>query len=493
MWPFAAVLALLLVAGFMKDSKPKRSLHTEAGFKQLVEKTFDPRDVFKMTITMGGEQAPAVSIEKTDDKNWIIPSLYGVKASEGKLLTFIDKIKTLSGEFRSSKKELLEAFAIDDNSAMTIYCEGKDNEVLAKVLIGKSAGTDMSFARLPEDSSVYTVGVDFRKELKITGDSLTTAPESKHFIDSSFLNLKADNVTNISLNLDGKVLEFSKEKVTVPIESGENKNPDEAATELPKTTTQSLWKMTKGPNGLKVKGTAIEEMLRGLNGLVAEDAVDTTTPSDYGLDNSEYQLAITLEGTAEPVKIVAHKSDSEAYVSANNLKTIFKVKSWNFDASMPKTSKMFEYPSTGLDEMKLKKITVNKGESTFTVEKQTKDSVVSWELIQPLVVEADKEKILSLARAIIGMKLTDYSVESKREQSGLDSPEATILCTMEDDSVVTLSLGQELKGDRFIEMSSMKGIYLTSAANIRTAIVTLDEIKKVEGEQHQDEEEDEEY
>lgn len=476
-WPLAAVLALLLVAGFMKDSKPKRSLHAEAGFKQLVTKTFSPADVYKLNITMGGQKAPAVSIEKSSDNNWTIPSLFGVKASEGKVRMLIEKIKNLSGEFRSSKKELLKAFALDDDSAITLYCEGENKEVLAKILIGKSAGTDMSFARLPEDSSVYTVGTDFRKELKIQGSSLTEAPESKHFIDKNFFNVQTDKVTDIAINLGGKVLEFTKDKVIVPLKLADVEADNGTSPALPESTTVMKWKVSKGPDGLKLRDTAVDEMLKSLNGLVGEDAVDPTTPADFGLDDGEFKLTLTVDGSAEPVNIVAHKTESEAWVSSDNLKTIFNVKTWNFDASMPKTSKLFEYPKAGLDEIKLKKIVVNKGESSFTVEKQTKDNVVSWALVQPLVVEADKQKVVALARAIIGLKLTDYGIEAQREQSGLDSPEATILCTMEDDSVITVSLGQEVKGNRFIEMSSMKGIFITPAGSINAANVTLDEIK----------------
>lgn len=482
MWPLAAVLALLLVAGFMKDSKPKRSLHAEAGFKQLVPKTFSPGDVRKLNITMGGQTVPAISIEKNSENNWTIPSLFGVKASDGKVSMLIEKIKSLSGEFRSSKKELLEAFALDDNSAITLYCEGENEEILAKILIGKSAGTDMSFARLPENSSVYTVGTDFRKELKIKGDSLTEAPESKHFIDNAFFNVNTDKVTSVAINLDGKALELTKEKVTVPLKLADVEEEDGTPSNVPESTTVMKWKVSKGPKGLKLKDTAVDKMLKGLNGLMGEDAVDPTTPADFGLDKGEFKLTLTVDGTSEPINIIAHKAESEAYVSANNLKTIFNVKSWNFDASMPKTSKLFEYPQAGLDEIKLKKIVVNKGDSSFTVEKQTKDSVVSWALVQPLVVEADQEKVISLARAIIGIKLTDYGVEAHREQSGLDVPEATILCTMEDDSVITISIGKELKGDRYIEMSSMKGIFMTPSGSINAANVTLDELKKTEDE-----------
>ena len=49
---------------------------------------------------------------------------------------------------------------------------------------------------------------------------------------------------------------------------------------------------------------------------------------------------------------------------------------------------------------------------------------------------------------------------------------------MEDGSTVTISVGTKEKGDRFVELSNMKGIYKTLSSAIDKAVVSLDEIRE---------------
>jgi len=474
MWPLVVILIILVTAGIFKDSQPKRSLQTEAGFKKLIEKTFAAQDVQKLTITMGTEVTPAIEMTRNTDKEWIINSLFNVKGNEYITNTFIDKIKRLSGEFRSSKKELLNAFALNSENAMTVTCEGKNNEVLAKILAGKNAGPNMSFVRLPESSSVFTVAADFRKELKVSDEDISTPPESKHFMEKSFAKLKSDKVLNVSLNLAGKELEFNRVAVAAEIENKEEDND----TAKKKQTTK--WIVKKGPEGLNLKKGAVEEMLNGLNSLSGTDVMNPTTPAKWGLDNPEYQIFATEDGNIEPISIIAHQEDSDVYVSTDNVKSIYKLTKWNFEKALPKTSKLFNFPSAGLEEIKVKNITVKKDNSEFTITKIKKESVVTWSLSQPLVVEADEEKVIKAARGIFNFNLTDFAIDSKREELGLTTPAGTITCTMEDGSKVIISIGNEEDGNRFVELSSMKGIFAASASDINDAFLTLDEIKKEE-------------
>ena len=138
-WPLALILGVLVIAGFLKDTKPRRSLHAEAGFKKLVTETFGYNDVEKLTITMGGQSKPSVVLIRNSDGKWSVSSLFNVPGSDGKINSFIDKIKTVSGEFRSSKKEILKDFALDDAQAMAMRVQGKDGKIFADILIGKNS------------------------------------------------------------------------------------------------------------------------------------------------------------------------------------------------------------------------------------------------------------------------------------------------------------------------------------------------------------------
>ena len=96
-WPLALILVLLIIAGLLKDTKPKGSLHVQAGIKKLVSETFAHSDAQEVTITMGGQTEPAVKLVRNEQGNWIIPTLYNVPGGDNKINGFIDMVKSISG------------------------------------------------------------------------------------------------------------------------------------------------------------------------------------------------------------------------------------------------------------------------------------------------------------------------------------------------------------------------------------------------------------
>ena len=153
-----------------------------------------------------------------------------------------------------------------------------------------------------------------------------------------FISIDGKEISRIDLSLNGKELAFEKkESLSVENKSDEEKSSSEGSS----AKTQKSWKwiMKKGPEHLKVKDKMVDEMISGLNGFSAEEAVSPTTPADYGLDTPEYTLHFVSPDEEKNVTIVGHNDGTDAYISADNLQSVFKVRSWNFDSSIPQNIK----------------------------------------------------------------------------------------------------------------------------------------------------------
>ena len=480
LWPLAAILILLLGIGVLKNQKPtRRRLTEEAGLKSLSPANFLVADIERVSITMAGKEKPAVALKRLNDKDWAIESLYDVPADTIKVEDFVEKLKKLEGEFRARKKEIISDFALDEKQAMKLVCFKKnETKPYMTILIGKKAGDKETFVRMPDENTVYAVAVNFRSELGIYGDDTQKAPEGKHFMKKRFITVDGPKVTQLTLKYPNKELRL--EKVEKPKASVDESKMTTAELETHKNKPPEYeWKLLEGPAFLGFKEDGVKEAIKSFDSLDATDAMDPTTPSNWGMDNPSYRAEITLEDSKKII-VLAHKTTGDAYVRLDGKLPIYKVSSWNFDKAFPKGNKLFTMPTISIKHDDLTKIAVSKGESSFVIERKDVAGTKKWVLIEPLVVEADESKLSDIGWGVSGLSLDDYADMHDPRALGLMPAEGTITYTLKSGESKTIKVGKATAdgSGRIVELPSQKGAYVVTKYNIDRAFKSIDDIKK---------------
>ncbi len=482
--PLAGVLVILIIIGFVKNQKPtKRRLTEEAGLKKLSPANFLVTDISKVTITMAGKDKPALSLYRQNDKDWAIDSLYHAPADTIKVEGFIEKLKQLEGEFRANKKTIIKDFALDEKQAMRLVCYKKsETDPYLTLLVGKNAGSKATFVRLPKEDTVYSVAVNFRSELGIFGDDTQKAPEGKHFLKKRFLTVDGNKVSALTLQLPGKELAFERrEKPRPSIDESKMTTAEvEAAKNKP---AEYEWHMVRGPSTFTFKEAALKDVIKAFDSLDAEDAMDPTTPSMWGLYDPQYKAEITLSDS-KVVKVVrGGKKGSNTYVNELQQNHIYKVSSWNFDKAFPKGNKLFDLPKVTIKHDDLKQISVVNGESRFTIERKDVAGSKKWVLVEPLVVEADESKLSDIGWGVSGLSFDDYADDNNPSALGLAPAVGHIEYTLNNGETKKVTVGGLTAdgGGRYVRLPDQAGVLVVTKYNIDRAFKTLEDIKKKEG------------
>ncbi|NUM33058.1 MAG: DUF4340 domain-containing protein [Candidatus Brocadiae bacterium] len=498
-----AVFLVLAAAAFFKaKTKPvSYNLEQEMGVESLLPKDFLYSDVNRIEIYAASKPEQKVIINKNKDLNqWSLETHFQAPAKRKTVEEFLENLKALQGEMRSSSKEVLEDFSLGEKQALflKVYRFEKDKEQISTLLVGKKDGHNACFIRKLDSDVVYRIGKDLRSQVGMWSDEPDKSPENNHWLDKTIWKFGKEEISKLSLQYPDKKLAFDRvlvkeEKPVVEPEKFLDKKEEKAPIQdnKPKKEEKKYeWILASGGPEKKFNVSELTKLTDLLSSWEAADIVDPSQKEQYGLLKPAFKIEVLLEGDKKKV-FVAGQNDIEkegyGYVE-DNPNVVYKIENWAFLNSLfKKGSKFFTLPSLTIDKTQIKEIKLsypqaNIALSRLSVGEKDKEKV-SWTLVSPTdKILVQSEAANEMAGKICNLKLEDYSDETSPEILGLQNPYYQITVLLKDDSTHTLKIGKNSPSmnGRYALIEETKAIGAVEKTDIDRLFPAFDKLFKLE-------------
>lgn len=295
-----ALVLVVLVGAYVLTQDRRPDLDTTGGFVELVEGTLSTDDVYTLSLSKG--DAEGITIVQRDG-NWVVASHHDAPANLNKVRTVLGNLETVSGELRSEDASVLDAYALDDDSAYHLEILDEGGAPMAALLIGKRSGTGC-FVREPGSDRVLLADHNFLSDFGLWAED-RPAPNADLWIDMAVVKLDREAVRNVELITDTGTLALTKEFVDLAT-AGEDSTetlPDDNAYE---------WRVT-GPEEFVASKTRADGVLASMVSLRARGLVGDTVADEYGLGDDARRAVVTLEdGTSTTLRFGDATPDDES-------------------------------------------------------------------------------------------------------------------------------------------------------------------------------------
>lgn len=279
----AAVVVALVGISVLQSLGHRRATSRDAAVV-LAAGEFRADDLSRIVLGRGAEPEAVVLASGPD--GWRVTSAWNARANRERIDALLKSLSGLSGEFRSSRREVLPDYGLAADAAVTVRAFGKDGrEVLSLEVGNRPEGAGGNFVKLPGKDDVYLCSEGILAQLGIYGAPET--PRPRMFLD--LLAVQEDRVAVDAIRLRDK--DGAREMVKVfasPVPAG----GDSAAVANARATWE--WK-TGGGNARVLAKTKVDPVLNALVSVHANDLDDPAAPpAAYGLDNPTREATLVM-------------------------------------------------------------------------------------------------------------------------------------------------------------------------------------------------------
>lgn len=255
-------------------------------------------EVYKET---GGPQPIRMAFTMSDG-NWYITTKYNSKAQKSRIDALLNNVLEMTGKVRSSSASHFDTYKIGDAQGIHLLLKDEANKPLVNLVIGKR-GDDYNsgFVRFGGKEKVYAVDKNLLSSLSIYGevDTLTQFNDNS-FVDLLAVDQKKDDLEFVALVANGKELVVKQNKKEVEVT-----NPDSTKS----TRTEREWVLLKGPREIKLDQKEVDNFLRDVTQIRAQEVVDRiggsggaislsdfNKPMKYGVDRATHYIIFQRPG-----------------------------------------------------------------------------------------------------------------------------------------------------------------------------------------------------
>jgi hypothetical protein len=264
-----------------------------------------------------------------------------------------------------------------------------------------------------------------------------SSDEQVFLVDSEM----ADKLTKQPSDLrDRTVISFQENSV----EKLELEYPDRSILVEKKSDGEEItWQIVK-PVNAKADKQQIEEMLKMIQGLKADEFVsdNPTDTSKYGLTQPQIRLTISPKDSDNIILLVGDKSGGSVYVKTGSSNSVYLM-----DASIAgdldkKVLHLRDKQVMKFQQNDAKRIELRRKDEIIVCIKQERD----WRLIEPVKEKAKNYEINDIIRELGDLKAERFVAEKAGDlqEYGLSQPEIEVIVTLEDDSGKILLVGKNL-------------------------------------------------
>lgn len=349
-WILAFVFVALLILTFALENPFGQNVY-EASEKSSspLFPSFISDQASKLEIRQGDGE-PTI-LQKNAEGQWVVASLHGYKAQEGRVKTLLSKI----GTFRNT--DLIEDSPADLDTPYNLGKKGVEVKIadasghlLAGFVQGKLEGNpqDPEYQRRVSKLPAYLRKVDSKQVYLVNGFS-PVVPTAKDWLDTSLARFDANKVSEI--HLQGKLVEG---EISLKKEGEE-------------------WKLIKPEEALAKKEVAAA-MARSFSSAYFKEFVGPLDDAaKFGLNDPQLKVSMKLENGEEYLLQVGQQLDDQSYFVTKGEKEpfVFQVHSYTVDALKKTVADLKFVPPTPVEEPKTDSSTAtNAGENTPEGEKK---------------------------------------------------------------------------------------------------------------------------
>ena len=442
--PLLVILLILIGLALVKVQRERQTydITQEMDIKKILPESFAPSEVQKIELYVGAKPQEKVVLSKKEE-SWILESAFNAPGDKEVIQKFLGQLEKLRGELRSSSKESLKMFDLEQEQALHIKLHGKEKDrLLIHLLAGKKIKDQYNscFVREAESEQVYRVNEELRSEVGIWGDASDKAPENTYWLEKNILKLNKDEITGISLQYPDKKLVFEKKEKKAEPKEGE-KEPSNQEYE---------WQLTSGGFGKEFKKSELESLLGQVSALRASDVVDPSRKQEWGLEKPAFQLEITLADQKKKTLFAGRPNlTQDGYCSlSDNLELIYKVDSWSFGNEIFRPgSKFFTLPALKLSKSDIKEIELALPAGKVVLSrketKEKEETKVSWSLVSPPCGLSVMKNIADdLANKLESIEFQDYTDETDENALGFSDSPYRLTVTLKDEGKRVLRCGK---------------------------------------------------
>jgi hypothetical protein len=357
-----AVLAALLAVVLYFDSRGEKKKAAEETSNTLI--SLASGDVRKVSLVRDGRP---MTFERDEAGPWRLTSPIQAAADEYEVDSLVSALTSLRIE-RVVEKEAKDPAAYEiPKTEVSLWVKGKDAPV--RLLVGMENPLDKSlFAKRDDDPRIVLLS----STLKTTLDKPVF-----DFRQKDVFKFTAADVKGIRVKARNVAWQAAREG--------------------------SGWLLKAPVNSLAAKGL-VDSLLEALSGLRAKAFVaevkSAATLKEFGLDRSEYEVALSLPAADQEIVFSLHKEGENSYATTSQSSKII-----NFEGTVladldRKVDEMREKKVADFYAMDANRIALKRNGVEIAVVKEMSGETERWILNGPAKEEADRLKVEDFVRKV---------------------------------------------------------------------------------------------
>ncbi len=359
------ILALLLAGVFFRQRQKPAQLVTEE--YTPLDLSFDANSVGKILIykgKLGEKKNPDEYVEMTKSKEgqWQISSLWGARADQDKVTSFLEAIRKAKGEQRGKGKQIFKDFGIADEEAFHVSIANLSGKDLLSLALGiKKAGDTPTFIRKSAAETVYLTDANLFGQIGIYSDPAKETAKSDFWASMQIVQFDGTKIQSI----ETKRFMNNQEIVT---------------THLSRKETQR-WKALREGLPFEIDSGKISQFLNDIKTWRAQKVLDPKA-KDYGFAKPKWQMRFELEGGGD-ILLTSGDIDEKAklvYLHVSNEPVVFELSRYYFENMDVDDSHFFTDNPLGIDPDKIEKLVIHsdKKEMSFNPKGKKWDSLTQY-------------------------------------------------------------------------------------------------------------------
>ncbi len=318
----AVVFVVLAGASFLFSRTVERRYETgeTAKASQALFEDLAKEQVAKLSIA-GPEDSEVALVREGD--TWKVASEGGYRADQDQVDKALDALLGLKQGKVASRNPDLDEFELTGQQAIEVKAEDGSGEVLASVVLGKSANFRETFFQVGDQSEVRKSDTNVRRDFEKTGG----------WRDKTILEVgESEDVTKLTVDGPEQRLVFVREEEMGPKDDAEDaSDSEEEAGEETTEEDESLevkelvWRMLEPMDGLATKWRC-DSMANALSDLRCDDFyAGDLSKADLGLEPPRYTVTAERKDGSQTVLYLGEAQDQQFPVMLPDQETIWMV------------------------------------------------------------------------------------------------------------------------------------------------------------------------
>ncbi len=370
------------------------------------------RNVFKFSPDAAAEISIQVSSQadvhcrKQDEGQWEMIEPVRAKADAGEIEGILSALNALKVTVFEADGQIEFAGYGLDKPRVFVSLQLMDNSMQELVIGSETGTTGRVYVKRPKIPSVYSVNKEIYAQLNKTVFDL----RDKH------------------------VIEFQRTQARrFELRQGDSKIVCEK-------NTDGEWEL-KAPVALKADGTAVDDLLFGVDALKAVEFVDDHPESlqPYGLDAPSIQVSFIAPNAEPAILLVGELKGDNVYVKSQNAEPVFLVKQDLLDLVGMGVAGLRDKQILDFNSDAAAKIVLKHGDVDLTCQKQG----TNWRLTHPVQEDAKNGAVNSIIYQINKLIVEKFLARSPNiATTGLGAPAIQLTVTLKDRAEHTLQIGK---------------------------------------------------